>query len=135
MFCCHKTGVKITRCKEVVTTNTTSPKAVGIAEHETIYTGLLALVAQNSRHEDNFDESGQIVYRSYIAMLDETIYQAKKWQIMDILEYNDGFLMSNTNFDNTKEKRSGKIYSVREVAGSLKTGKKYREIKIRFDYQ
>jgi len=135
MFCCHKTGVKITRCKQVITNNLTSPQSIGESEHETIYTGLLALVAQNSSHQDNYDEAGQIVYRSYIAMLDEAIYQVKKWQVMDILEYNDGYMMTNTTFDELKAKRSGKIYSVREVAGSLKTGKKYREVKIRFDYQ
>jgi hypothetical protein len=135
MLCCHKTGVQVVRCKETILTNTNTPKSVGYASHPVIYTGLLALVPQSSKHEDNYDEAGMIKYRTYILMLDETIYQAKKWQIMDTLAYNDGKLAMNTAFGPLLEKREGKIYSIREVIGSLKTAKKYREVKIRFDYK
>jgi hypothetical protein len=134
MFCCHKTGVQVVRCKETLLTNSTTPKSLGYSTHPVIYTGLLGLVPQKSTHEDNYDEAGVMKYRTYILMLDEVLYQAKKWQIMDSLVYNDSKIGTNTAFDSSKEKREGKIFSIRELMGSLKTGKKYREVKIRFDY-
>jgi hypothetical protein len=135
MLCCHKTGVQITRCETKLLTNPTTPKSLGYSDHTIIWTGLIALVPLNSQHSDNYDEAGSLIYRTYIAILPENIYQLNKWQIMDVLSYNDGFMASNTSFDVNKLTKSGKIYSVRELIGSLKTGQKFREVKIRFDLQ
>ena len=134
MLCCKKTGVRVTRCKEVILNNLTSPKSLGKSDHEVIFLGLIDLAPLSSSHTDNFDETGQQVYRSYIAMISENIFQTNKWQVIDMLELNDGQLTMNTNFDENKLIVSGKIYSVRELANSLKLGK-LREIKIRFDLQ
>lgn len=134
MLCCKKTGVRVTRCKEVILNNLTSPKSLGKSDHEVIFSGLIDLAPLSSSHTDNFDETGQQVYRSYIAMISENIFQTNKWQVIDMLELNDGQLTMNTNFDENKLIVSGKIYSVRELANSLKLGK-LREIKIRFDLQ
>lgn len=135
MLCCHKTGVLVKRCVEKVINNLSTPKALGYSEHTEIFRGLIPLVPLNSRHDDNFDEAGQLVYRSFIAMIPETVYQTNQWRAMDILSFNDGYLASKTEFDDSKLSKSGKIYSVREVVGSLRTGIKYREVKVRFDLQ
>jgi len=134
MLCCHKTGVQVVRCRETILNNPTTPKSLGYASHPVIFTGLLALLAQSSKHEDSYDETGMIKYATYILMLDETIFQANKWQIMDTLAYNDGKLAMNTAFNPLLGKREGKIYLIRELP-PLRNGKKYREVKIRFDYK
>jgi hypothetical protein len=134
MLCCHKTGVQVVRCKENILNNPSTPKSLGYASHPVIYTGLLALVTQSSKHEDNYDEAGMIKYATYILMLDEIIYQAQKWQVIDTLAYNDGKFAMSTAFDPLLEKKEGKIYSIREVP-PLRSGRKYREVKIRFDYK
>lgn len=135
MLCCHKTGVQVKRCDTKILTNSTTPKSLGYSDYITIWTGLLALVPLNSQHQDNYDEAGSLIYRSYIAMLPESIYQLSKWQAMDVLSYNDGTIGLQTAFNLAKLTKSGKIYSVRELMGSLKTGQKFREIRIRFDLQ
>jgi hypothetical protein len=135
MLCCKHTGVEIVRCKETILNNLTTPDSLGYSTHPIIYTGLLPIVTQSSKHDDNYDEAGIIRYRTYILMLDEEIYKSKKWEIMDTLSYNDGKLGMNTNFNPLIEKREGKIYSIRELMGTLRSGKKYREVKIRFDYK
>jgi hypothetical protein len=133
-LCCKKTGVRVTRCKEVILTNPTTPKSLGLSEHETIFTGLLPLISEKESYQDNFDETGQQIYRTFCILLNENIFQTKKWQVMDILEFNDGQLMNNTLFDENKLKNRGKIYSIRELVNSPRLGK-LREIKIRFDLQ
>lgn len=134
MLCCAKTGVQLTRCEEKKLINVNTPASQGYSNDTVIYTGILPFVAQNSRHEDNFDEAGIIKYHTYILMLDEEIYHAKNWKLGDKLAYNDSTIGMNTIFNPLALYRQGVVYSVRELMKSLKTSKKYREVKIRFDY-
>lgn len=133
MLCCYKTGIRIVRCKTKILTNVTTPKSLGYSNDEIILTALVPFASLKASSEDNYNEAGQIMYRSFVFLLDEALYQSNIVKIMDLVEYNDGKLEANTTFNPAILTKRGHVYSVRELPALRKTGKKYREIKVRFD--